>query len=84
MIGEDQFLEVFVDAPLSVCEGRDTKGMYARARRGEIEHFTGIDDPYEEPIDPGLRIDSVIHAAEDNARLILDRLIAEGFIQRDV
>jgi sulfate adenylyltransferase len=82
MVGEDHFLEVFVDAPLSVCESRDTKGMYARARRGEIEHFTGIDDPYEEPIDPELRIDAVRVTAEQNARLILDRLVVEGFVRQ--
>jgi sulfate adenylyltransferase len=50
MVGKDHFIEVFVDTPLEVCEQRDTKGMYAKARRGEIKGFTGIDDPYEEPL----------------------------------
>ena len=53
-IGPGQFVEVFVDTPLEVCEDRDTKGMYARARRGEIKGFTGIDDPYEPPVNPEL------------------------------
>ena len=53
MMDEDQFIEVFVDTPLSVCEQRDVKGMYAKARRGEIKEFTGISDPYESPLNPG-------------------------------
>jgi len=52
------FVEVFVDAPLAVCEQRDPKGLYARARSGEIENMTGVDDPYEAPDQPELRVDS--------------------------
>src|SRR5262249_39020069 len=52
MVGTDHFVEVFVDTPLEVCEARDTKGLYAKARRGEIKNFTGIDDPYEPPETP--------------------------------
>ena len=52
MVGPERFFEVFVDTPLQVCEQRDPKGMYARARRGEINTFTGIDDPYEAPVTP--------------------------------
>jgi bifunctional enzyme CysN/CysC len=51
-----RFIEVFVDTPLEECERRDPKGLYAKARAGEIKHFTGIDDPYEAPTDPELRI----------------------------
>jgi len=80
-IGSDRFVEVFVDTPLDVCEGRDTKGMYAKARRGEIKDFTGIDDPYESPEDPELTIDTVVNAPKDNARLIIEHLIAEGFLR---
>ncbi len=50
------FVEVFVDTPLEVCEARDPKGLYAKARAGEITGFTGIDDPYEAPADPELRL----------------------------
>jgi sulfate adenylyltransferase len=82
-IGKDQFLEVFVDTPLEVCEQRDTKGMYARARRGEIKGFTGIDDPYESPENPELRLDTITHTPEENARLILDRLTRDGFVRID-
>ena len=50
------YVEVFVDCPLEVCEERDVKGLYAKARAGEIKGFTGIDDPYEEPENPDLRL----------------------------
>ena len=80
MVGEEQFVEVFVDTPLAVCEERDIKGMYAKARRGEIKGFTGIDDPYEEPLDPELRLTTIDCTPEDNARLIINHLIGKGFL----
>jgi sulfate adenylyltransferase len=80
MVGDDNFVEVFVDTPLDVCEERDIKGMYAKARRGEITGFTGIDDPYEPPVDPELTLDTVRASAEDNARRILDYLIDQGLV----
>jgi adenylylsulfate kinase len=55
------FVEIFVRAPLEVCEGRDPKGLYKKARAGEIRNFTGIDDPYEEPLAPELVVDSATH-----------------------
>jgi adenylylsulfate kinase len=58
MLDDHEFIEVFVNCPLSVCETRDTKGLYKKARAGEIKHFTGIDDPYEEPSNPELNIDT--------------------------
>ncbi|MGH7549468.1 MAG: bifunctional sulfate adenylyltransferase/adenylylsulfate kinase [Gemmatimonadota bacterium] len=81
MVDDGHFVEVFVDTPLAVCEERDTKGMYAKARRGEIENFTGIDDPYERPIDPELTIDTLSHAPEENARLILAFLVEQGYVR---
>ncbi len=83
MVGKDRFLEVYVNTPLEVCEQRDTKGMYAKARRGEIKDFTGIDDPYEPPLNPEITLDTVLHTPEDNARLILDFLTARGFVRAD-
>ena len=71
LVGADHFVEVFVDTPLAVCEERDTKGMYAKARRGEIKDFTGIDDPYEAPEHPEITLTTVTQTPEDNARLIL-------------
>jgi adenylyl-sulfate kinase len=56
MLAEGQFLEVFVDCPLEVCEGRDAKGLYRQARAGEIAEFTGISAPYEPPLSPELRV----------------------------
>src|SRR5206468_6843675 len=78
MVGPDQFVEVFVDTPLEVCEQRDTKGMYAKARRAEITGFTGIDDPYEAPPDPAITLDTVLFTAEQNARRIVEQLEQEG------
>lgn len=83
MVGGDQFVEVFVDTPLDVCEARDVKGMYAKARRGEITQFTGIDDPYEAPLQPELTLDTVNFTPEQNARRILSYLIANGFVQSE-
>jgi sulfate adenylyltransferase len=80
MVGSDRFIEVFVDTPLSVCEERDSKGMYAKARRGEIKDFTGIDDPYEPPEQPELALDTVADTAEENARSILDLVAGRGYV----
>ena len=60
----DEFFEIFVDAPLAVCEARDPKGLYARARKGEIANFTGIDSPYEAPESPELRLDTTALSAD--------------------
>jgi sulfate adenylyltransferase len=83
MVGNERFIEVFVDTPLNVCEQRDVKGMYARARRGEIKGFTGIDDPYEPPVDPEITLDTVTYAPEENARQIIDYLKQRGFLQHE-
>ena len=83
MVGKDKYVEVFADAPLEVCESRDTKGLYAKARRGEIKEFTGIDDPYEAPRNPEIRLDTVHDRPEDNAVRIIEYLLARGFIRPD-
>ena len=83
MMDEDQFIEVYVDTPLSVCEERDVKGMYANARRGEIKEFTGISDPYEAPLNPEITLDTVGHSPEENARRIMRELAARGFVKWD-
>ena len=83
MVGADRFIEVFVDTPLEVCEERDTKGLYASARRGEIKGFTGIDDPYEAPLNAECVLDTVVHTAEENARQILAQLADRGFVWSD-
>lgn len=83
LVGNDHYVEVFVDTPLEICEQRDTKGLYARARRGEIKGFTGVDDPYEAPRNPEIRLDTVNFAPEENAQRILDYLVEKGFVRLD-
>jgi sulfate adenylyltransferase len=80
MIGEDRFFEIFVDTPIEVCEERDVKGLYAKARRGEIKGFTGVDDPYEEPRNPEILLKTVESSPKDNAQKIIDHLESEGLI----
>jgi adenylylsulfate kinase len=65
------FIEVFVDAPLEVCEARDPKGLYKKARAGELKNFTGVDDPYEPPENPELRLDAAASAPEVLAGQVL-------------
>lgn len=81
LVGIENFLEVFVDTPLEICEQRDIKGMYAKARRGEIKGFTGIDDPYERPLNAEITLDGIAQSPEENARLVLEKLIARGFVR---
>ncbi len=80
MIGTEHYVEVYVDTPLEVCEQRDLKGLYAKARRGEIEDFTGISDPYEPPLHPEIRLDTVERSPEENAQAIINYLLARGFL----
>ena len=75
MIAEGEFLEIFVDTPLAEAEKRDSKGLYAKARAGELKNFTGIDSPYEEPEAPEIRIDTTKLTAEQAADLIVDELL---------
>lgn len=81
LIGTEAFVEVFMDTPLAECERRDTKGIYASARRGEIKGFTGIDDPYEPPQHPEITLETIDHHADENARLILDYLLDLGIVR---
>lgn len=80
LVGEEHFIEVFVDTPIEVCEQRDVKGLYARARRGQITGFTGVDDPYEPPINPEITLDTVAMTAAENARRIIQYLEEQGFL----
>ena len=79
LMEEGEFFEIFVDTPLEVCEARDPKGLYAKARRGDLANFTGIDSPYEAPEDPELRIETTKMSADlaaDEVLLLLDRRMA--------
>jgi bifunctional enzyme CysN/CysC len=75
-----EFCEVFVDAPLSVAEDRDPKGLYAKARRGELPNFTGIDSAYEPPAAPEVRLRTVDLSPDQAADAVIDRLRASGVI----
>lgn len=70
IIGEEDFMEVFIATPLEECEKRDVKGLYAKARKGEIKEFTGISAPFEEPEDPAVRIDTSRLSLEESVRQI--------------
>ena len=80
MIPAPDFIEVFVDAPLEVCEARDPKGLYKKARAGEIKGFTGIDDPYEEPESPELRIPTHEKTVEESVQSVLEMLEQRGLL----
>jgi bifunctional enzyme CysN/CysC len=77
LVAEGQFIEVFVDVPLAVAESRDPKGLYARARAGEVKNFTGIDSPYEPPERAELIIDTSRCSAEEAAEQVIARLLVE-------
>ena len=75
LVSENEFIEVFIDTPLSVCEERDVKGLYAKARSGEIPNFTGISSPYESPEKPEIRIDTTKQSPEEAANQIIEFIL---------
>ena len=79
MIGD--FVEVFADAPLEVCEQRDVKGLYAKARAGEIKAFTGIDDPYEPPSGPEVVCHTDRESPEESAQKVIEKLIRLKYLE---
>ena len=80
--GEGSFIEVFVNCPVEVCEERDVKGLYAKARSGEIKQFTGISDPYEEPENPEINIRTDQVTPEGAADEIIEYLVEHGFLSK--
>lgn len=74
------FVEVYVKCPLEACEKRDVKGLYAKARAGQIKQFTGIDDPYEEPLEPEVTVETDREGVDESARKILSRLEELGYL----
>jgi sulfate adenylyltransferase len=77
------FIEIHVSTPLDVCESRDRKGLYAKARKGIIPEFTGISDPYDDPERPELRIDTSVLAPAEAAQEILLYLFKEGYLDEE-
>src|SRR4051794_2652933 len=75
------FVEVYVNTPIETCEQRDPKGLYKKARAGQLKNFTGIDDPYEPPLKPELTIDATATSPQQAAALVLEYLIQQGLIR---
>jgi bifunctional enzyme CysN/CysC len=75
MLQDGEFIEIFVDTPLSVAEGRDVKGLYKKARSGQLKNFTGIDSPYEPPENPEIRVNTVDMTPEEAARFIIQQIL---------
>jgi adenylylsulfate kinase len=80
LLAEGEFVEVFVDTPLAICEQRDPKGLYKKARSGDIQHFTGIDSAYEAPETPEIHLHYVDESAEDTAERLYQALKAKGYV----
>ena len=80
LIGDERFCEVYVDAPIEVAEARDPKGLYAKARSGQLPNFTGVDSPYEPPEDPEVRIDTTSTPPAAAAQAIVAQLQSMGII----
>ena len=77
MVGDEKFIEIHVDCPIEICEKRDVKGLYAKARSGQIKNFTGIDSPYEAPVSPFMKINS----ADESLEISIEKLL-EGIIEK--
>lgn len=75
IIGEENFIEIFVNAPIEVCEQRDTKGLYAKARKGEIKNFTGIDSPFELPMSAHIELQTDLQTIEESVVQVMDYLM---------
>ncbi|HKZ46839.1 MAG TPA: adenylyl-sulfate kinase, partial [Thermodesulfobacteriota bacterium] len=78
---DGEFIEVYVKCPLDVCEQRDTKGLYKKARAGEVKEFTGISAPYEEPLNPEITIDTSKLSVEESTKAILSYLEEKGYVK---
>lgn len=83
-MGEDKFVEVFINTPLSLCEQRDPKGLYRKARSGQITHFTGIDSPYEPPLMPEISLPTDAQPAATSAQQIIDYLTVRGYLRNSI
>lgn len=82
IIGKDDFVEVFVSTPLEECEKRDVKGLYAKARRGEIKNFTGISTPFEAPEHPDITLDTSKLPVEESVKILLDYVLPKAVLKK--
>ena len=83
LVNDGDFIEVFCYCPLDVCEERDPKGLYKKARAGEIPEFTGISSPYEEPLNPEIKIDTSAQSIDGSADLVISELVKRSIISAD-
>ncbi len=81
LVNYDEFIEVFIDSPISLCEKRDPKGLYKKARAGAIKDFTGIDSPYEKPENPQIHIKTDTQSIQESTEIIIKYLIRFGYIK---
>lgn len=84
LVNYDEFIEVFIDTPISLCEKRDPKGLYKKARAGAIKDFTGIDSPYEKPETPQIHIKTDNHSIQESVKIIINYLIKFGYIKDNI
>ncbi len=80
----DDFVEIFVSCPLDVCEERDPKGLYVKARAGEIPEFTGISAPYEEPVTAEIVVDTAVSSLDECVDVVLNHLVERGYVDKTV
>lgn len=81
IIGKEDFLEIYVNTPIEECERRDVKGLYAKARRGEIKNFTGVSAPFEVPLHPALSLDTSVLTVEESVNRLLDLILPKVKIE---
>jgi adenylylsulfate kinase len=81
LVQDDEFIEIFVDTPLHICEHRDTKGLYKKARTGEIKNFTGISSDYEKPINPNIILKTENQTVEESSQNIMNYLEMKGYLK---
>jgi len=82
LVENNEFIEVFIDTPLEVCEARDSKGLYKKARAGEIKDFTGISSPYEKPVNPDIHIENYNISIEEACKQIMKYLFTNNYIEK--
>jgi adenylyl-sulfate kinase len=80
LVGYGEFIEIFIDTPLEICEQRDSKGLYQKARKGEIVEFTGISSPYEIPESPEIHINTINQSIDEAASVIIEYLLEKGYL----
>jgi sulfate adenylyltransferase len=83
MVPDGRFVETYVDTPLDVVQARDVKGLYAGAQRGEVKQMTGVADPYEPPLSPEIRLETVEHSVRHNAKLVIEYLEKHDLLERE-